>query len=790
MKAVQATNDNQARLENLLETHLTKLLESFQVQTTDVEQLATLRENNAQLKEQVKSSRFMMDEISDSRVAAETREATLRQSNEKLIAELIERWDRIKDAAKPAASIDLFTKISTKCMEYAASNRDLEQKTREIEAIASKLQGAEAERDSIQSKLAGAEKHSVELIGVKEQLASVVQERNDLKSREVETAQKLTKAEEQIKEAASIRSDLRQEVDRLKEVEREHEKSIENSKTMEEKMKMLQEEAARLRHLERDSREKFDRVIQLESEMAAAQGLANEAKWLEEERTKKDTRISELKKRLKNTEQIAQKLEQMGKESLQKDQEIANLQGILAKVKTLTRQAGEAQREEGQALPQNIKASQDAILALRDLLKPQQGSGVDQGHPENSPTFSLALQPGCRANRHGRAGFETSAVTAAETIIEEFQHKEQPEAAETLAGQVDVNEQNVNPAAANTQDANYVPDSQPFFGATVDEAEDNFQSILNSSSILIDIGDISSPPFYTQSRSANFGDKAAKATEGDDGPAMSDDQLPPKKDRLAKDKKPGSASKSSANAAGRTSSNLTPSSSHGEPMLLEQVEQLGEEESLPATTFDQDQIQHSSDLGELDDCSARVRSTNGTEKDRSTSTDLDCRSSRIHVSPQGNNPSPQGLRSGHQRESRNVTALLERTASEINSQATPKTGILKDHHRPNSAAKRHLPPEADAPTSSQESFKRLKRDLSALEVKRPSQKKYSSVRGRSSPGKNAARLNHPNLPIGLRKGSVIGRSPPDQVPSKESGRKTRKGSKNGRHSALFGQGAN
>ena len=156
------------------------------------------------------------------------------------------------------------------------------------------------------------------------------------------------------------------------------------------------------------------------------------------------------------------------------------------------------------------------------------------------------------------------------------------------------------------------------------------------------------------------------------------------------------------------------------------------------------------------------------------------------VSPK--HPSPRRLRSGSQIRSKTIMPLGERASSDQNIPVSPLRGLLRDKHLPNSAAKRRLEDdEMSIPSSSHHDSKRLKRNLSALEVKTPTNQKGPSFLDQVTPATGTGRLNHLSMPTGGRKGSIVRTNAPAPCTGQHTNKKPRKNSKTDRYSVQFGK---
>ena len=129
--------------------------------------------------------------------------------------------------------------------------------------------------------------------------------------------------------------------------------------------------------------------------------------------------------------------------------------------------------------------------------------------------------------------------------------------------------------------------------------------------------------------------------------------------------------------------------------------------------------------------------------------------------------------------------LGERASSDQNIPVSPLGGMLPGRHLPNSAAKRRLEDDEMSIPPSHDDSKRLKRNLSALEAKIPTNQKGPYFLDQVTPAIGTGRLSHPSKPTGGRKGNIVGTNASAPNTGQHKSKKPKKNSKTDRYSAHF-----
>jgi hypothetical protein len=237
-------------------------------------------------------------------------------------------------------------------------------------------------------------------------------------------------------------------------------------------------------------------------------------------------------------------------------------------------------------------------------------------------------------------------------------------------------------------------------------------------------------------------------------------------------------------------SSRPPSSSYGDTILLEAEEELRNLAQHGAAAVHESSTQRSGPqsgstssgrpLGGKSGGTSRSRIQKPSSKSAKTKSKRD-----PNLSPE--HPSPRRLHSDSQRRSKVIMPLGERASSDQNIPVSPLGGMLPDKHLPNSAAKRRFEDDEMSIPSSHDGSKRLKRNLSALEVKTPTNEKGPYFLDQVTPATGTERLNHPSMPTGGGRGSIAGINAPAPGTGQPTNKKPRKNSKTDRYSAQFGK---
>jgi len=221
--------------------------------------------------------------------------------------------------------------------------------------------------------------------------------------------------------------------------------------------------------------------------------------------------------------------------------------------------------------------------------------------------------------------------------------------------------------------------------------------------------------------------------------------------------------------------NRLSSSSHGEPMLLEDLEHLKNEEPLAihyAKRFGPNTAAAENLLPSPKACGHSTQNGPKPFQDQAMPRNISTRATKT-VNPF------RGASSTRSAQSLRDIPLTVRTVSNLNIISSSPSGAAKERYQPNSAAKRRVEPEP-TPSTGRSINKRLKRMPGNLEVRKSAKESSKST----SPGSEGTTPGRHDVPSGSRKGSIIGTAAP--APGKSQRTKyTRTGSKGDRYSTRF-----
>ena len=482
---------------------------------------------------------------------------------------------------------------------------------------------------------------------------------------------------------------------------------------------------------------------------------ADNVRDLEKANGCKEQELSSLRAKLELAEQKLSRMTTVELESRQKDIEVLALQEKLIKMEHLSQQISQVENHELDPIPVD-RLSQGTILALQGLSTPE----FAQLH-----TVQLASEPQTRDTVYQTK----QKADCTDASCSQFQDVEkslefpicdsQQLAVATYEKSLPIcisrhSDLSPLPQVLRTQDTTSVPETQVDSEMQIQRVPVRADVERHSSSSLSDVGSIFESSSKDKEKSTYFPRKGdVTDLEGTRGQDLDQGNGVQRVQR-----NPTSATKVAVNFGSSTVAtpqrheyctiSRPPSSSYGETMLLEDLEQL------------EDVILHPSPISGK---------------------------ASLHMSQK--DPSPRRLRSASQARPARGTPLRERTSSERNIQTSPEESMRPEKHRPNSAAKRRLESDERSISSSLRSgSKRLRRDLSAVEVKNPAKSTPASLFDKMPRSGESSRLNHPSMPIGSRKGGIIAmHAPAPGVAQQGSGKRSRKGSKNDRYSARFGQ---
>ena len=505
-----------------------------------------------------------------------------------------------------------------------------------------------------------------------------------------------------------------------------------------------------------------------QEELGIAEKAADRLLEVQAANEHKEREIEELLNRIKIAESGAQGVQELRRESLRRDAEIQTLKRDLAKDVQESLPLGSVDAP-GSTVSQGVLPSEDTMRALQEMSTPEIPESLTHATNLVRPS-SQANLPRHRADRTGAFDVGASTVAHLEMIpIEKLitpgiqVAKEATQNDPTAATQASTTWK-----VSLTQETSCIPESQEAIEERLSHAEAKGTPSNITSSLLSEASTFEELIEDQEDRSVYFNtvrpSDLLRSVSKTTPEHTAEEPI-----RETKSKKPTNFSVNLARSAisqrasqADSPSSRPPSSSYGGSMLLEQVEQMQNGGLMQS----QSRAHHGA---------KNLKTTVSTrEVNAGYATNVAFR-----------DPSPRRLRSESQTRRRESMPLMERTPSKLNT-PTRLPGILKETHQPNSAAKRRQEIEETSEVdSSQKSTKRLKRNHSAVEVK-----KLASKVGGQPTSVSKTHLNHPSLPTGSRKGSVIGTSAPAPGNAQQSAKKARKNSKNDRFAAQFNKATN
>lgn len=325
-----------------------------------------------------------------------------------------------------------------------------------------------------------------------------------------------------------------------------------------------------------------------------------------------------------------------------------------------------------------------------------------------------------------------------------------------------------------TQETTFVPESQP----VVDSPYKKYLSVSNISSPLTDPYPFVDPLYESHHESAYFSSEKV-ANE----PSTSFTRVPV-------NFKP--SPQLPTTVPRDLPSSRPPSSSTGDTMLLEAEEEPKRIKQHDDRTFWESSKQR---LGPQSEANSPERLPGGETEDlfshgaTKTSSKTAKAKSKGDAGSTSKHQSPRRLRIESLTRIKKAMPLQERAPSDQNIPVSPQGGMIREKYLPNSTAKRRFEDnDISVFSSPKEGSKRLKRNLSAMEIKSLSKRRRPYFIEHLTPVTGSGRLNHPSMPTGSRKRSVIGTSTPAPRLGSHASKKSRKGPKTDRYSARFNQG--
>lgn len=591
---------------------------------------------------------------------------------------------------------------------------------------------------------------------------------------------------EKTKELASLQIQLQTELkeanSKVRSATQERAKADQQVQELSNTLKGLteaQQEAKKMTHLVEEPQNEHTRVINLHQEIAPLEEMVQQIPRLRQEISEKQKAIESLESRLEEAEAeaVSDRVEAMERdasktaesdmnevqvvkeESQRREIELAALKDRLAKIEEMSqRQTRPEQPSQDQVLAQGT-------LALPEYMITRDDSDLQAGltPPVPSATPQQRREAGCSINFVNPQALPTR---ISETVRLQSKRNGNPSLGQSsITPKASHPVQITEPNFFRTQETTFVPESQPALGF---QYEQSFGSV---SSPLTEVDFIESlcEPY---NESTYFGaEKAGRSSASFTNTAVN----------------------SKSNSQRGAPSSRPPSSSYGETMLLEVEEDLKDLERHHRNALQESSTQLSGAQSESTSTGGpptrKTEGALGNGGPKSSCKTLKAKS-KGDTSALSKRPSPQRLRSESQTQRNKTLALQERSLSDQNIAASPQRGILQEKHLPNSAAKRRLEDDEMSITSpSQGRCKRLKHNMSALEVKTPSKRKGSAFLGQMTSVTGTGRLSHPSMRTEGRKGSIIRTSAPAPSAGQHASQKSKKSLKAERYSARFNQDA-
>ena len=687
-------------------------------------------------------------------------------------------------------------KLSHSLKDFA----DAQQKAKKVTQLIEELQEERVKGTKLRQEIAPLEEIARQVPGLKQDLSAKQTDIVALEAR-LKEAESATKQVETMKiEASKVaeeKSKLEEELSNAQEaakwVAKQKEgfhKATQEVEKLGKQLFELQSLANQVPILEKNARDHSDEVFHLQQELATAQKSIEQQKVLQEVNThyseeitslknevstaaemlkhlqrmrdashhqnqetnsKKDKQIATLDQELDTAKERLKHVKDLQDASVRKDSEIVSLKERLEAAESLLKDV-QVVKEETQQKDKELSILKTRLAKMEEI--PQQFSQTLEERPSEDHEFSQRMMaiPQEVIPRDGgasQAGLDMAEVPAGT-------------GADVL----------------RTQETTFVPESQPGADPQYERPTVDAYEVGSESSPLT-----ASDPLFESSYKA--GHKSAYFSHGRvvGGPDATSTKVtvdfgssPGLPVRLQKD--PPSSRPSS--------------SSYGDPMLLEAEElRIVSQPHDPAFLEKSDELlrpESRSVMSSPEVLPRKNSEASSRNRDKNSITKTVKLKSKGGSGDPSKHLSPRRLRSESQTRPKKVLPLQERDPSNQNIPASPQRLTLREKHLPNSAAKRRLEEdEMSLPSSSLDSSKRLKRDLSAMEVKTPSSKKKSSHLDQVARVTGNSRLNHPSILIGGRRGSIIGTSAPAPGAGQDRNKKSKKNPKADRYTARFGQ---
>jgi uncharacterized coiled-coil DUF342 family protein len=681
--------------------------------------------------------------------------------------EILER--KASKAAEDTSTLRAELRNAQKDASRAAEQKEEFRKTtQEVEELRKKLVEFESLADQVPGLQKEAQDHSDEVTRLQKELALAkksIEQLQDLQAANRRSGEEIILLKKEI----SAADEKLQHLQGVKDASdwKDHEARVLN-----ERLRSAEDSLSHFQDLNEAISNKDKDIITLNQELETAKDSLEHLKSVQDANDLKDEEIVSLKRRLGAAESILNEVEVVKEESQRKDNELSILKNRLAKIE-------ENSQQFSQTLIQWPSQDQDFSRGKMAVMTRDDSDFQTELAVTEPPVLDSAPQLRRKAARNVKfVNPQALQTRITETVRVESKGKGNPSSSQGFeAPKASHLVQITGSEILRTQETTFVPESQPTLSSRFEQPLISAQSFGSMSSPLTDVGPFNDSSCEAQDESAYFGPEKAA-----DGPSATFTKVPVNLK---------SSPRLPLGSQRDLLSSRPPSSSTGDTMLLEAEEELKNLGHHHTNSFQESSRQR---VGAQPESSSpegppkrKTEGILGNGMGKLSSKTAKAKST-ADIGASSKHPSPRRLRSESQTRPKNTMPLQERSPSDHNIPVSPQGGMLREKHLPNSAVKRRLEEdEMSVPSPSQDGSKRQKRSLSALEVKTPNNKKRSSLLDQVTPVRGTGRLNHPSMPTGGRKGSIIGTSAPAPGADQHTSKKSMKTSKTERYSARFNQ---
>jgi predicted nucleic acid-binding Zn-ribbon protein len=718
-------------------------------------QVPALRQQVSEKHQAIESLESRIKEAETSSMRIAKMEQNARRSAEEISALRVKLRTAEESASSAGEQKEDFDKTTKEAGELRKKPADLQPLVNRFSALQEEAQGHLDEVIRLQQELGNAKNSVDQLQGLRET--------SRRSSAEIVSLQK------QVSAADS-------ELKRLQSVKDVCDRKDQEMVTLSERLRAAEDNLNYFKGLEEAIRDKDEHIMTLNRELDVAKDSLKHLKSAQDANGRKDEEIASLKQRLGAAESILNDAQVVREESQRKEIELMALKDKLANIEETSQQLLQTLAER---LSQTHGASQ-WMTAIQDGVTVEDRNFPAGLAVTRASSPDLAHQLGCQANWNDGLVY----TRALQTAIAEIVHIDSKGRQSLMLGQSFDTTKSSQPAPIadseirRTQETTFVPESQPVVDSPCEAFPIDAPYFGSMSSPLANIGSFIASSDEVHYQSVYFGPEKVV-----DGSASTFTKIP------ANFKpSPGLSVSSQKDPP----SSRPPSSSCSDTMLLEAEEELRNLGQHGATAVQESSAQQSGpQSGSTSPGRPLAGKSGGTSHSRiqkpSNKTAKTKSKRNPSVSPK--HPSPRRWCSESQTRPKMVIPLGERASSDQNIPVSPLRGMLRDKHLPNSAAKRRFEDDEMSIPPSHHDFKRLKRNLPALEVKTPTNQKGTSFLNQVAPATGIGRLNHPSMPAGGRKGSIVGTNAPAPCTGLHTNKKPKKKSKTGRYSVQFGKEA-